>query len=55
MLQFLRRSTQIQSVMQELFAGTMSYRELRARIRSNFKSTMAEIALNTCLRRIVPL
>ncbi len=55
MLQFLRRSTQIQSVMQELFAGTMSYRELRARIRSNFKSTMAEIALNTCLRRIVTI
>jgi len=53
MLQFLRRSPRIQAVMQELFAGTISYRELRARIRGNFKSTMAEIAINSFLRRIV--
>lgn len=53
MLQFLRRSGRIQAVMQELFAGTISYQELRARIRGNFKSTMAEIAVNTFLRRIV--
>jgi flavin-dependent dehydrogenase len=53
MLQFLRRSPRIQAVMQELFAGTISYHELRRRIRGNFKSTMAEIAINTFLRRIV--
>lgn len=53
MLQFLRRSPRIQAVMQELFAGTISYQELRRRIRGNFKSTMAEIAINTFVRRIV--
>lgn len=53
MLQFLRRSPRIHSVMQELFAGTISYRELRTRIRGNFKSTMAEIAVNSFLQRMV--
>ena len=53
MLQFLRRSQRIQAVMQELFAGTISYGELRTRIRGNFKSTMAEIAINSLLRRTV--
>ncbi len=53
MLQFLRRSPRIHAVMQELFAGTISYRELRTRIRGNFKSTIAEIAVNSFLRRMV--
>jgi geranylgeranyl reductase family protein len=53
MLQFLRRSPRIHAVMQELFAGTISYRELRTRIRGNFRSTMAEIAVNSFLRRMV--
>ncbi len=53
LLQFLRRSPRIHAVMQELFAGTISYRELRTRIRGNFKSTMAEIAVNSFLRRMV--
>jgi flavin-dependent dehydrogenase len=53
MLQFVRRSPRIHAVMQELFAGTLSYRELRTRIRGNFKSTLAEIAVNTFFRRMV--
>jgi len=53
MLQFLRRSPRVHAVMQELFAGTISYQELRTRIRGNFRSTMAEIAVNTFLRRMV--
>ncbi len=53
MLQFLRRSPRIHALMQELFAGSISYRELRARIRGNFQSTMAEIAINAFFRRMV--
>lgn len=53
MLQFLRRSPRIHAVMQELFAGSISYRELRTRIRGNFQSTLAEIAINSFLRRMV--
>lgn len=53
MLQFLRRSPRLHDLMQGLFAGTIGYHELRHQIRGHFRSTMAEIALNVFLRRMV--
>ncbi|MCA2969375.1 MAG: NAD(P)/FAD-dependent oxidoreductase [Acidobacteriaceae bacterium] len=53
LLQFVRRSRHLHGILQELFAGTLSYRDLRTRIRGNFHSTVAEIAVNAFLRRMV--
>ena len=53
LLQFVRRSRRVHGILQELFAGTISYRDLRTRIRGNFPSTLAEIAVNSFLRRMV--
>ena len=53
LLQFVRRSRRVHGILQELFAGTISYRDLRIRIRGNFQSTLAEIAVNSFLRHMV--
>jgi len=53
LLQFVRRSRHLHGILQELFAGTLSYQNLRTRIRGNFHSTVAEIAVNAFLRRMV--
>jgi geranylgeranyl reductase family protein len=53
LVQFLRRSPRIHGLLQELFAGTLGYFELRRRVKSSLKGTLAEIALNLFLRRII--
>lgn len=53
LVQFLRRSPRIHGLVQELFAGTLGYFELRRRVKDSLKGTLAEIGLNLFLRRIV--
>ncbi len=53
MIQFLRRSARLNGIMQELFAGTMPYHDLRKQIRSTLHLTLTEIGVNLFLRRIV--
>jgi flavin-dependent dehydrogenase len=53
MIQCLRRSARLNGIMQELFAGTMPYHDLRKQIKSTLHLTLTEIGVNLFLRRIV--
>jgi len=53
LIQFLRHSPRLRGIVQELFAGTLPYVELRRRIKSTLHATLAEIAVNGFLRRVV--
>jgi len=53
LVQFLRRSRQLNGVAQDLFAGTLGYHELRRRINGNLHKTLTEIAVNLFLGRTV--
>ena len=53
LIQFLRRSPRLQGIVQELFAGTMPYQELRKQIKESLHLTFTEIGVNVFLRRIV--
>lgn len=53
LVQFLRRSPRLQGIVQQLFAGTMPYHELRKQIKESLHLTMTEIGVNVFLRRIV--
>lgn len=53
LVQFLGHSPRLRSIVQELFAGTLPYIELRRRIKSTLHATLAEIVINLFLRRVV--
>ena len=51
MVQFLRRSPGFTAIMQEVFAGTITYFDLRRRLLSNINCSVTEIAMNILLGR----
>lgn len=53
LVQFLRHSKRLNGIVQDLFAGTMPYLELRRQIKQGLHMTLTEIGVNFCLRRIV--
>lgn len=53
LVQFLRHSPRLRGIVQELFAGTLPYVELRRRIKSSMHLTLVEIVTNLFLRRVV--
>lgn len=53
LIQFLRRSPRLNAIVQELFAGTMPYHDLRLQIKRTLHTTLTEIGVNVFLRRIV--
>ncbi|MFN0102738.1 MAG: geranylgeranyl reductase family protein [Bryobacteraceae bacterium] len=53
LVQFLRRSPRLHGIVQELFAGTMPYLDLRKQIKNSLQLTLTEIGVNVFLRRIV--
>ncbi|MBI2689839.1 MAG: geranylgeranyl reductase family protein [Acidobacteria bacterium] len=53
LIQFLRRSPRLHSIVQELFAGTMPYLDLRKQIKDSLHLTLTEIGVNVFLRRMV--
>ncbi len=53
LIQFLRRSPRLHDIVQELFAGTMPYHDLRKRIKNSLHLTLTEIGVNVFLRRII--
>lgn len=53
MIQFLRRSARLNGIVQELFAGTMPYHDLRKQLKETLHLTLTEIGVNLFLRRIV--
>ncbi len=54
MIQFMRRSPMFHELMQDLFAGTQGYVDLKARLLRNLHGTMFETAVNFLLSRLVP-
>ncbi len=54
MVEFMRRSPRFRELMQDLFAGTQPYLELRARLLKNLNGTLQEVLMNFFLQRVVP-
>lgn len=54
MIQFLRRSPGFQVLMQDLFAGTQSYTELKSRLLKNLNGTFHEVVMNFFFGRLIP-
>ena len=54
MIQFMRRSPRFRELMQDLFAGTQPYVELRGRLLQNLSGTVREVMTNLLLNRVVP-
>jgi geranylgeranyl reductase family protein len=54
MVQFTRRSPRFCGIMQDLFAGRQSYRELKRRLLRGLNGSLYEIAMSFGLRRIIP-
>jgi hypothetical protein len=54
MIQFMRRSPRFRDLMQDLFAGTQPYAELRGRVMHNLSGTVREVLTNLVLNRVIP-
>jgi geranylgeranyl reductase family protein len=54
MVQFTRRSPRFSAIMQDLFAGRQSYRELKRRLLKGLNGSLYEIAMSFGFRRVVP-
>jgi geranylgeranyl reductase family protein len=52
MIQFMRRSPRFCDLVQDLFAGTQPYLELRGRLLRNLNGTLQEILMNFLLNRV---
>lgn len=53
MVEYIRRSPRFHELMQDLFAGTQNYLDLKARFLKTLNFTLQEILVNSFLRRIV--
>ncbi len=53
MVQFMRRSPRFLDVMQDLFAGTQNYLDLKKRLMNNLSGSLVEVSTNIFLRRMV--
>ena len=54
MVQVMRRSPRFRDLMQDLFAGTQPYLDLRARLLRNLNGTLQEVLMNVFLNRVIP-
>jgi len=54
MVQFMRRSPRFCELMQDLFAGTQPYLDLRCRLLRNLNGTLQEVIMNFFLNRVIP-
>ncbi len=54
MIQFMRRSPRFCGLVQDLFAGTQSYTDLKVRLLRNLNGTMHEIILSFFFHRLIP-
>jgi flavin-dependent dehydrogenase len=54
MVQFIRRSPRFRTLMQDLFAGTQPYLELRSRVLRNLNGSLQEILMSFLLHRVIP-
>jgi geranylgeranyl reductase family protein len=54
MIQFMRRSPTFSAILQDLFAGTQNYLELKSRLVESLNGTVREMLMNLYFRRLVP-
>ena len=54
MVQFIRRSPRFRNLMQDLFAGTQPYLELRSRLLRSLSGNLQEVLMNFFLDRVIP-
>jgi len=54
MVDFIRRSPRFRGLMQDLFAGTQPYLELRSRLFRNLNGTLQEMVMNFFLQKVIP-
>jgi geranylgeranyl reductase family protein len=54
MIQFMRRSPTFNALMQDLFAGTQNYMDLKARLVKGLNGTLREVLVSVYFRRLVP-
>jgi flavin-dependent dehydrogenase len=55
MIQFMRRSPTFCHVLQDLFAGTQGYLDLKTRLLDSLNGTLKDIALGIFCRRVIPM
>lgn len=53
MVEFIRSSPSFRAVMEDLFAGTQGYHDLKSRLLRNFNGTMREVMMSFLLRRLL--
>lgn len=54
MIQFMRRSPTLCHILQDLFAGTQGYLDLKARLMESLNGTLRDVLINFYFRRVVP-
>ncbi len=54
MIDFIRRSPRFQALVEDLFAGTQPYLDLKSRLFKNLNSTMLEVIMNLFLQHVIP-
>jgi geranylgeranyl reductase family protein len=54
MVQYIRSSPRFRALMQDLFAGTQPYGELKGRLLRNLNGTLQEVLMNFFLNRVIP-
>jgi flavin-dependent dehydrogenase len=54
MIQFMRRSPTLSIIVQDLFAGTQNYLELKHRLMRGMRGTARDLLMSLYLRRVVP-
>jgi len=54
MIDFIRRSPRFQSLIEDLFAGTQPYLDLKSRLLKNLNGTMQEVIVNLFLQHVIP-
>jgi geranylgeranyl reductase family protein len=54
MIDFIRRSPRFQALIEDLFAGTQPYLDLKGRLFKNLNGTMLEVMMNLFLQQVIP-
>ncbi|MDP8982961.1 MAG: NAD(P)/FAD-dependent oxidoreductase [Acidobacteriota bacterium] len=54
MVQFIRKSPRFRALMEDLFAGTQPYLELKSRLLRNLNGTFGEVLMNFFLHKVIP-
>jgi geranylgeranyl reductase family protein len=54
MVQFIRKSPRFRALMEDLFAGTQPYLDLKGRLLRNLNGTFGEILMNFFLHKVIP-